>query len=80
MAKRGGSRGRLQVDEPRDFTQTTVRIPRTTKANIDLVGALEGRSAGLVIAAAVDAYVAALPLATRKALEELRAVRMGAGR
>lgn len=46
----------------------------------DTVGALEARSARLVIAAAVDAYVGALPVATRKALEELRAVRMGAGR
>ena len=76
--KKGG--GRTQAEEPRDFTQMTVRVPRTTKANIDLVGALEGRSAGIVIAAAVDAYVAALPSATRKALEELRGVRMGAVR
>jgi len=76
--KRGG--GRVQAEEPRDFTQMTVRVPRTTKVNIDLVGALEGRSAGLVIAAAVDAYVAALPSATRRALEELRAVRIGTTR
>jgi hypothetical protein len=39
-----------------------------------------GAAAGLVIEAAVDAYVAALPAGTRKALEELRGVRMGAGR
>ena len=53
------------------YAQMTVRVPPLIRAQIDLLAATEGGSVGDVIQRAIAGYVAGLPPATKKAIDEL---------
>jgi len=62
------------------YVQTTLRLPVDTKAILDAVAALEGRSQSAVMEAALRAYVAALPSAGRQVVEAVRVSRLAASK
>ena len=59
-----------------DYAQTTLRLPPACKAELEAVAVMERRSQSLVVETAIRAYVASLPLATRRIVEEIKTARL----
>lgn len=83
MRKGGAGRPLAGKDESgrpvavsREYPKLTVRISPGARTDLDLVGALEGRGVGDVIERSVAAYIAKLPAAQQKAIQELRTAKL----
>jgi hypothetical protein len=62
----------------RDPAHVLLRLPRHTKAELDALRGLTGRSISAVVADAVASYVGALPAAERRLLQIVKARRVKA--
>lgn len=58
------------------YVQLTLRVPPESKAVIDSLAVIEQKGQANVVDDAVTAYVASLPVGTRRAVEELKAAKL----
>lgn len=82
MATKKGGRppaGRDEAGRPvrvsKDYAQITIRVPKRTKADLEFLGVIEGKSLSEIVRSATDQYVKSCPPATRRAVHELRRAR-----
>lgn len=59
----------------RSYPQLTARIRPEIKTELEMLSALEKRSQAEIIERAIEAYAKALPVAAKRTLEGLRALR-----